>query len=371
MRLLEQVPVLIVLVAVVTTAGATAADRASSDSPAGATAANGASSDSPPGATIVLVGSMARDRILAERVQSLFDPNTRVTLTRQAQLSSRDVLEPAADATVYLWMTRLSPTRARIYLAVREAVSAPVRYLLRDVELDNGLDELGSETLAQIAHSSATALWAQKAEVPRQQVQKELQRLATLQGALVSTPNGTVSIQRYELTLGLQLGSHVSGDEGWRHEPGAFLNLVRDDRVSAGLSGSMLVPTRFDTPRAEIRLSGFSSEARCEWRLGAQNGPLVVPQFGLGLSLTQWSARGEIGIAQGEKEGQDWRAHAVAGLGIHWALDPFFVAGALELRMPFQRTAYDYLEGGQRVTLAQSWLLPGAMLRVGTALTRF
>src|SRR5690606_24983110 len=91
------------------------------------------------------------------------------------ELDAGAVLQPARADTLYLWIRLSSGVRARVYLATREESESGARYLFRDVELDSGLDEVGSETLAQVAHSAAEALWRREEHTPKPELVEALE----------------------------------------------------------------------------------------------------------------------------------------------------------------------------------------------------
>lgn len=140
-------------------------------------APRGLPSDSPGPATveIALFGMLEQDPPLFERIRSLFPNETAVVLRSPAELDAGAVLRPKRADTLYLWISLSSRDRARVYLAARDGSGGAVRHLYRDVVLEAGLDEVGSETLAQIAHSAAEALWRREEHTPESQVVQALE----------------------------------------------------------------------------------------------------------------------------------------------------------------------------------------------------
>jgi hypothetical protein len=68
------------------------------------------------------------------------------------------------------------------------AATEPARYLLREVRLVNGFDELGLERLASVIHSATVALREGSEGSERPQVEKELVNAGLLQGAATTPP---------------------------------------------------------------------------------------------------------------------------------------------------------------------------------------
>ncbi|HYQ31127.1 MAG TPA: hypothetical protein VER04_28025, partial [Polyangiaceae bacterium] len=115
---------------------------------------------------IALIGNTEQDPALFERIRSLFSEQTLVLQRDSERIDQGAVLLPQRADTVYIWI-RVAERNARVYLALAEE-GGPARYLFREVALDAGVDEVGGETLAEIAHSSAQALWLRQLQTPRQ-----------------------------------------------------------------------------------------------------------------------------------------------------------------------------------------------------------
>lgn len=143
-----------------------------------------APSDSgPPHVQVMLVGDAQSDPTLFARIRSLFDPQTEIALHRADRLDSTAVLKSGNPDTVYLWITLQNRSGARVYASARESNSAAARYLFREVRLASGLDEVGDELLAHVAHSCAKALWAHEKQMPSPEIAAELNRDPARMGA--------------------------------------------------------------------------------------------------------------------------------------------------------------------------------------------
>ena len=349
-------------------------------------AAPGARADSessPRRVQVMLVGRGQEDPSLYGRIRSLFDPETRVELGSVPSLDSSAVLDPARPDTVYLWIALRSDARARVYVATREESATSARYLFREVELPTGLDEVGAETLAQIAHSSATALWAREQQTPKGQVAAELARDAPRPSPAApalpppsppAPPRSSRSVGPAGVGLGLAVGAsygiHRSGVEGWLQEPGGFMELSYRSRLALRVGAGYLVPARFEATPARVHLKGASGEARIGWTTAAAGRPRARVEAGVGALFVRWTASAEPPASAGRGPG-DQRGYAVGSAGGELPLGPVWLGARLELRVPFRQTSYDVLIGEQRRTVGTAWLSPGAYLEVGVPLTRF
>src|SRR5215216_3790543 len=123
---------------------------------------------------LVFLDVPAGDPLLPARIRTLFPSGTWVGSRRSAALDAALVLRPSEPDTLWVWIHFRSPNRVRVYLTAADG--SAVRYLFRDVTLDRGLDEVGGESLAQIVHSAAEALWSGEEQVTSDDV---VQTLAT------------------------------------------------------------------------------------------------------------------------------------------------------------------------------------------------
>lgn len=139
---------------------------------AAATAADGVRL---PHVEVAVVGNFVNGETVSARVASWFTGQGVPTQTRLAPaLSAVTVFAPTEALGVRLWILLSTPTTARLFFAVQEGPELPPRFLVQDVELRSGLDELGLERLAQVAYFSATAAWDGSAASSRQDVEQGL-----------------------------------------------------------------------------------------------------------------------------------------------------------------------------------------------------
>jgi hypothetical protein len=181
---------------------------------------------------IVLVGRAASDGSLAERIRSWFGPDAVLSITNETTLAADRVLGPHSTG-VAVWVT-LRAESARLYFAAHGDEQEATRYLVRDVPLDAGLDEIGSERVAQVVHSSVTALLEDSIEVvTRPDIERELAPPPAPAAPEPSpppapTPPHPVHSQPAlgpSLTplAGVFYRAAVGGDEGVAHGPGLAL----------------------------------------------------------------------------------------------------------------------------------------------------
>jgi hypothetical protein len=338
----------------------------------------------PPRVEVVLVRIAEEPIAFGARVKTLFDPRTTVTLEAKPALSTLEVLEPREPGTVYVFVTRDEQGRALIYVATREQQGRAARYLLRTVELDAGLDEMGAETIAQVAHSSVMALWSQTAETSQEAVAGELNREAKRQPPAPTSSPGRPPRPRPRPTsppaekrespgalsarAGARLAVHASGDEGLQVSPGAHARLLAFQTVELGLEASVLVPSRFEVPPVRVRLSGFGAEGRASGFVFHSDVVRLRLDAGFGVLFVHWRAE-EVSSTAGsgwslssERESRPYFAVGTAAeLPLGSVLDAALRA---ELRVLTTPARYMVAVGERRETSAEAALAPGLALEL-------
>jgi len=333
---------------------------------------------------IAMIGGVEQDPALFERIRSLFPSDTAVVERTADHIDQRAVLLPQRADTVYIWI-RVTGQSARVYLALSEE-PGQARYLFREISLEEGVDEVGGETLAEIAHSSAQALWLRQSQTPRKALEQALERETepprttpppSESAKLITTPSAADSLNAettrrpaskagpLRLALGASESAHAAGAEGLLHEPGLFLGLEYRARFSLRLAARYLVPAEFDLTPARVRLSGPSGEARVGFLTGGAGQKRFRLEAGFGLL---WG-HAEAAIVDEQPQAhalaaQNFqRAYALAAALFEWPLGPAWLAVGGDLRVPFAKASYEVAgQGGPRVSPA---VYPGGSLEVG------
>lgn len=128
----------------------------------------------PDSAEIVLVGAAASTPELRLVLTELLQRDGVEPAFRPAERFSADALlaEPDGDGRVRVFITLPTPLLARLYLR------GPFgqRFLLRELPLRSGIDELGSESIAQVVATSTQALLHSRAGIDRETARAGLLR---------------------------------------------------------------------------------------------------------------------------------------------------------------------------------------------------
>lgn len=335
---------------------------------------------------LVLVGQAQGDLSLLHRVRSLFEPDTRLTMEQRVELDREAVLQPSTPGTLYVWITFDGRSRARVYVTTRERQAQSARYLYRDIELRAGLDELGSETIAQVAHSSVRALRAGDRETSRSLLISALNADAAPQAPPQAAPisdqvnagpqDASVRLypkafdiphQRMQLVAAASFAMHASGGEGWLDQWGASLTAVLWKQASVRIAGAYLLPQRFEAPFTRIRLTGLSGELRLGWKRPIASGFRAHVEAGLGLLAINWSADATPPASELPGTSQR-RPFALGAIGCERSFGPLILAVRFELRVPTRDTTYEVRAGTQHSGSVHTWLNPGFALEIGLPL---
>lgn len=334
---------------------------------------------------VAMLGDVERDPLLFERIRSLFLPPTVVVSSGVRQLDRRAILLPQRVDTVYIWIRVTGRSAARVYLTLAEQ-DGQARYLFREVPLDSGVDEVGGETLAQIAHSSAHALWLREQQSSRAAMVDALSREAeqapaappsAAPAALVPAPASTArdspepapasarsNASHVRLGAGVSGSTHSSGNEGFLQEVGAFF-ASEYRRLSLRAKVSYLVPTDFGVPPARVHLTGATGELRAGWLSNDARRMRVRLEAGLGalLGRAQGSIVDDEPMAHALPAQDVRRAFALAAAGFEWPVGPAWVAAGVDLRVPFGTTSYEV--GGQTGAVTSASVCPGGSIEIG------
>jgi hypothetical protein len=289
---------------------------------------------------------------LQERVSSWFNDGTQVTVGVAPELLP-DRLFSSSPHEVKVWIVAPSQERA---LVVFSTAGEPetARYLLREVRLVNGLDELGLERLASVIHSAFVALREGIEGAERPQVERELVAagllpsasapaathappalatpapVATVATPAAAGPSRDAAPPAQETKSGILLaagyGTRLRGVEQLGHGPLVTAGVQLPGIVStldALISAHLLLRSDFDAGAlsASVQTSAFRAHLGLE--------PALSPRFrlqallGAGADLAHISAQAA-GAESSEaieprEPGSQWRGALELTLGVWWS----------------------------------------------------
>jgi hypothetical protein len=340
-----------------------------------------------PRVELSIIGEASALEPLEMRIASWFrGQGTAASSKREASMDPDAVFSPAAQPGVRVWVVLRSSSAARLFFAVQERAGEPPRYLVSDVELDSGLDELGLEHLAQVCYVSATALWAGNLESSRQEVAQGLKleaepapaakpapAPAAVDRGAEAGPEPTPTYQpalaapRSVVVAGVELSVRYRGGEKEAIVPGAVLGGAwrqRGIELGGRLHAGLLLPQTLEASGVELELRGLSfalgatlAQQRAEhWWLVVEAGPgLEVVEYRT-TDVSDPTLRASPG-------GTDLRPFAQLSGGARVELASLTLSAMAALAVHFTSPHYDIGEPtGDAELLSPSLLQPGVNL---------
>ena len=328
---------------------------------------------------VMLVARASSEGSLAERIRSWFGAEAELSIAAEPLLSAERVLATPRAGHVGVWVTLRSITEARLYFAAPGEGHAKPRYLVRDVPVEHGLDEVGSERIAQVVHSSVSALIEGAVEGTERPVLERALEVApprasaparTTPEPVEPVPSTLLPARSEPMQPAFLLGGFyraaLAGDEGVAHGPGVALGFgVESETYALALvgRGSYVLPRSRSFKGLALRLAG--PWARAGLRLGrALAGLRCELELGAGFD---WVRREATAPRESElierAAATDRRSFFFASLGASYAFGSIRFAPRLELSGYANRTRYLVADGGRsHQELAASSRLQPALL---------
>jgi hypothetical protein len=295
---------------------------------------------------VTLVGAAGRDATIAARVTSWFDAaRFRCLVAHAPRLDAAQVLAPAGDAQVFVWVTLPAADSARLYFATRSGDHQPTSYLLRDLALEHGLDEIGMERIAQVLYASTRALLAGDERSER----VELER--AIADEPVAVPSTTVEPRKrsrpsppnapgagLRVDAGVGYAASYRASEGIWHGPRASVRVGRFLGVGFAVQG--ILPTGARSGPVDLELSGASGLACLSVQARLSRQVRLEGFAGGGVDWIHYASHSiEPTVAAGAGA-TEARPQVTAGLTVRvW--QPLGLAVSGEVSLPLERTHYD------------------------------
>jgi len=290
-------------------------------------------------------------------------------------LEPSSVLAAIGHPGVRVWILLGEPKTARAFFTVQERPGQAPRYLVTDVVLENGLDELGIERLGQVVYLSAMALWAGTVETSRQDVEQELQdQAAPGEGspraeppppaAALAVPTIPDASTRITIATGFEYTARFDGDEGVANVVGVAVSALQQGRSSelgGRLRAGLVLPRQTTQSGVELDTQGetFSLGVAAARKVGSRT--WIPGEIGFGLDVVRYRTGALANPSfQPTPGGVDVRPVAYARCGARFDLGAVNLGIDAVLDVELVRAHYDVSEDGQRVTILVPWLVhPG------------
>jgi hypothetical protein len=332
--------------------------------------------------SVQVVGALGQDAVLRQRIASWFEADPfQVKVEPTARLDTRGVLAPEHGALVKVWVTRRSDKLARLYFASTSSDTGQVRYLIRDLELERGLDEVGAEEIAQAVHLSALALLEGQLESSREEVERALEsepeaepstppstaaaEPAPAKSAARAEPVASKSSASVQLYPALGYAVELRGDEGTAHGPRGRLQLSLPSGFGLWSRLQVTLPHTEALSGLALELSGGSVLLAGSYRREATPGVALSGYAGASLELVQYRASAVPGVAfTPSGSAHELRPRAVLGLLAAFGSWPR-LGVITELGLAWRRSDYESTQGDTRRVVAEAaWLVPSVGLEL-------
>jgi hypothetical protein len=324
---------------------------------------------------IVLVGALAESDTLRARMTSWFDPaRFEVRVRGAAVIDPAAILKPDERVTLSIWIS-VEGAAARLYFASPSGSEDRPRYLLRELELERGLDEIGAERLAEIVHLSALALLEGELTTGRDELERSLgkpapapvatrdaasaREEAAMERDLARKPAAVATARRAPAGLDFGVGYGVSfhSDEGVWHGPRASVALRVGSVVAVAVSSAFTLPQTHDLGTIGLRVEAVSLAAGL--RLATRIAELTELQWllGPGVEIVHYTpvlAATRADLSAGDTEGRPFLMTGFAVLVGSNTLKAAFVG---ELCLSLSRTRYELEAGRERQLVAEPAML--------------
>ncbi len=299
------------------------------------------------------MGVVTNGDLLSARVLSFFaGGSTKTQATRIAALDANVVFSPAEVPGVRVWISMPTSTTARVVFAVQDGKDGAPRFLVNDVTLDGGLDEVGQEQLAQVVYLSAHALWAGNVGTSQAEVEQRLE-LARKPAApppplpKPKAPPPPPATPWFHLGAEYALRSH--GDEGVSHGPAIVVGggLPREEfGLGAWLHLGFWFPRAAEQGSLELDLAGGSVRGGLapSWRVSQS--VWITTEAGPGLDVVHYTPKFSDAAVTPQESSWDFRPFVYGGVDVKWALGSINVSLATLLVFQLQHTHYDITTGG-------------------------
>lgn len=248
--------------------------------------------DAPPLVELATVGE-AGDAVSA-RVESWF--RGQVPVARKTDPEPRTLPRPAEHSGIRVWIALENEKTTRVLFAVQRRPGQAPRYLVSDVPVDEGLDELGVERLGQIIYLSAMALWEGEVESSPEEVKQWLTRRVPETPPPPPPPPvrpAPAAPQHWTMRVGAEYAATAGGDEGVSQTVGADVAALYqhgDWKLGPRARAAVIVPHEVTTSGVTLDLHGASFATSASLVRKVRAHVSVPAEVGVALDIVRYRA---------------------------------------------------------------------------------
>ena len=334
---------------------------------------------------VVLVGAPFEDPVFASRITSWFAPERfHVSVRRARFLDPKQVLSPSGDAAVHVWVTLREKTLARLYFASESGTAAGTSYFLRELRLDNGLDEIGAEHVAEVLNLSTQAFLEGQAQSAREELEQTLRAetappaasapvsvaapVAAQTHAPPAAGSDAASHREQRRAWGARVGYALSyrADEGTWHGPSAAFELALWQKLGLRAAAQGALPGQRELEPLELRFYGVAFVLAAGFRHALGAGIDLEWFGGPALDVVRYAPvrplSSDYATGKAATEARPGLAVGVAALWGRWPV----VALVAQATLPFTKTHYDVVRAESHEVIGRaSPVVPTLGVEVG------
>jgi hypothetical protein len=350
-------------------------------------------------AEIVLVGVIENAARLGFELGELLSAQGIVARFRQRlTLSEQELVaqqKPGDPSRCTVWILSPKSTTARLVFADQ----AHERFLIRDIPLPQGMDDVGRESVEQVIESCFLALLQGATAISRTEVQAAMGPYVegvpeappapsavpiqsdvtpAVQAVALPAPQpkpapppaaSTQSQSKLTQRLSVGYGAHGAGsDFGVEHGPellaGAELVRRHDSLFAAG-AFAWYFPQHHRNAEFDLRVQSSRLWLIIGWRKPLKNSTSFVATVGPGIGVTRVATTSLTGLAAPVPGNTDVTPWARVQSGLEWGNSPLVIQLLLTADLSFYDIHFEIGRDGGREQLAGSWFLrPGATVAV-------
>jgi len=311
------------------------------------------------------------------------------TSVRQEHFQASELFR-AQSPGVHVFVTRPNADELRIFFVCSDGPKQ--RYLVRDLPLTRGLDEVAMENTAQVVFSATLAVWEGREETTPGGVSAKLAPDAgtapppeavtrTPEPPPSTSPRATVArdpnvasrdertsapLARPYLVASAGYALRYRGPGGVAHGPLLGLGIGRGNRreIGARISGALLLPITVESQDLDLKLRGYSLALEPWLELGREGSARFVGSLALGMDIV--NASPSVSSTGIDPTPPSWQFDPFLAprVGAYFALGSLQVGVALDLTVQFVQRHYDIAEAGQQQAWLTAWRVqPGLLVQ--------
>ncbi|MES1183065.1 MAG: hypothetical protein ABUL60_04570 [Myxococcales bacterium] len=331
---------------------------------------------------VLLVAELGQEPTLSARIASWFEPSRfEVSVRAVERLEPARILAPVGAGNLEVWVAPRTGLGVRIYFATSGGAGRGPTFLVRDLPLPQGLDEMGAERLAEVLHLSAVALLEGRAQSERRDVEQGLREQSSptsapsaaaepiptaaskpsIRAPVLAPPRGVVApaVQPRSRPMGrvrpiVGYAASARGDEGVAHGPRIGGYLAFGPTLAFHALAQLALPRSREYGAVTVRFDGFELALAPVLRRPFTTALLAEAWLGPMLDVVRFQPRSDSPTAAPGASGVDVRAGLDGGVAFVIEGSSLSLALSLHAAVLGPPSDYNLVADGVRHRLAAS-----------------